>query len=47
MVGWRKGDEPGRGLAFAWGRVVKRDRFRILVFTWGRGEADCGWKEEV
>ena len=23
------------------------DRFRILVFTWGRGEADCGWKEEV
>ena len=23
------------------------DRFRILFFTWGRGEADCGWKEEV
>lgn len=22
-----KGDEPGRGLAFAWGRVVKRDGF--------------------
>ncbi|RHO01917.1 hypothetical protein DW266_06940 [Blautia sp. AM22-22LB] len=36
-----------RVLAFAWGRVVKRDCFRILVFMWGRGEVDCGWKEEV
>ena len=26
-----KGDDPGRG----------------LVFAWGGGEADCGWKKEV
>lgn len=35
--GGEKGDEPGRDLAFAWGRVVEKGRIRKRSATSGGG----------